>query len=45
MSPGGGGHAIGKNTGAGSVVWGLEFSSGKYILRFSKKLIWTIVKG
>ena len=43
-----GGHSIGKNTGGGgtgSIVLGLGFWSGKYILGFSKKLIWTIVSG
>ena len=33
-----------KYGGAGSIVWGLGFWSGKYILGFSKKLIWTIVR-
>ena len=41
-----GGHSIVKNTGrAGSIVWGLGFCLGKDILRSSKPLIQTIVRG
>ena len=36
LCPGGEGNSISKNTGAGSIVCGLGFSSEKYI--FSKKI-------
>ena len=34
----GGGHSIVKNTGAGSIVWGLGFWLGKDILGFFKNI-------
>ena len=33
-----GGYSIAKNTGAGSIVWGLGFWLGKYILVVFKKI-------
>ena len=39
------GHSIVKNTGAGSIVWGLGFWLEKIFWGSSKILIWTIVRG